>query len=862
MKMTRFTPEAATIILFTLLLLTAASFVLADEEVLPPPPNNPPVAVCKPFTVHPYYDDCIILYPIDIDGGCYDPDGPSDIDEICITAVDGTPIGCEPSEEICGLGTHTVTLRITDWAGEYDECDATIELVNEPPVAVCAPFSRHPDPDGCFGVSVPYLDGGCYDPDGNLDIEDISIVAVDGVEVPYTQSVDVCGIGTHTVTLRVTDRCRWYDDCDATVTVENAPPVLECQTFSRPPMDGCCVSVDVRNFVAQVSDPDGDDVEVCAVALDGSPLACVQNVEACGAFDHTVTVRATDEFGAVTECDATLRIENDPPVAVCRPYSFFHDEDCCVDVSVADIDYGSYDPDGDDDLLEICISAVNGTPVGCEQTVRLCGGTNHSLTMSVTDPCGATTTCVSDVEILNEPPVAVCQDHIEVADSNCCAMISAAEIDDGSYDPDGPDDIADLCIQAVDGMPVGCVDQMEVCGAGIHTVTLAVTDLCGETGTCDAAVEVIDVTPPEITVSLNRYTLWPCNHKMVDIVATVEAADNCDADPDIILVSIDSNEPEDDGGDGETDDDIQGADFFTEDYEFQLRSERSGTRFGRVYTIVYRATDFSGNSADATVYVRVPHNQTGLITATTGFTCEGTGFEPSRGEFVVVVLSRIEVYGINHNGNLKLVEAMFDATGLDLARTYVGNTMGVLLPEDSKPVDQNGDGLMDLALWYKIAEVEPLVENVFQNQIGEVWVGDPADPVGIHYRSAGGVDYLVDDIFGLGAPETLGGSGSAGVDDTIEETGVTRLLPVKPNPSCGAFTIRFSLAGEEKVLLRIYDARGKLVRTLENGILPAGTHQIIWGGQDSGANPVAQGAYFVQFRAGMVETTKKIMLVR
>ena len=392
-------------------------------------------------------------------------------------------------------------------------------------------------------------------------------------------------------------------------------------------------------------------------------------------------------------------------------------------------------------------------------------------------------------------------------------------------------------------------------------MTLAVTDLCGETSTCDAAVEVIDVTPPDISVTLNRYTLWPCNHKMADIVATVESADNCDADPAIILVSITSNEPEDDGGDGETDDDILGADFFTEDYEFQLRSERSGKRFGRVYTIVYRATDFSGNSADATVYVRVPHNQPGLVTASTGFTGDGAGFERSLGRFAVVVMSRLEVYSINHNGNLKLVETMFDATDLDLTRTYVGNTMGALLPEDSQVLDQDGDGLMDLALWYRIGDVEPLVDNVFRSQMGEVWVCDPIDPVGIHYRSAGGVDYLVDDIFGLGAPRTIGG-GSAGVGETVQATGVTSLLPVEPNPSTGAATVRFNLAAEEEVVIRVYDARGKLVRTLESSVLPAGSHQTIWRGQDANANPVAQGVYFIHFRAGEVETTKKAMLVR
>jgi hypothetical protein len=251
-----------------------------------------------------------------------------------------------------------------------------------------------------------------------------------------------------------------------------------------------------------------------------------------------------------------------------------------------------------------------------------------------------------------------------------------------------------------------------------------------------------------------------------------------------------------------------------------------------------------------------------LITTAAGFTGDGTGLERSRGQVVVVIMSQREVYSVSHNGKLKLVETMFDATRLDLARTYVGNTMGVLLPEDSQIVDQNGDGLKDLALWYRIADVEPLVDNVSRGQLGEVWIGDPLDPVGVHYRSAGGVDYLVDDIFGLGAPENLGGGTSAGVDDAGETSRMTRLFPVEPNPSGGATTIRFSLTDQRQVALRIYDARGMLVRTLEDGVRPAGTHQAVWHGLDANGNSVAPGVYFVHFGAGTVETTQKIMLLR
>ena len=121
---------------------------------------------------------------------------------------------------------------------------------------------------------------------------------------------------------------------------------------------------------------------------------------------------------------------------------------------------------------------------------------------------------------------------------------------------------------------------------------------------------------------------------------------------------------------------------------------------------------------------------------------------------------------------------------------------------------------------------------------------------------------MVDDIFGLGAPENLGGGSSAGVGDTGETTRVTRLFPAEPNPSGGATMIRFSLVDEGQVALRIYDARGMLVRTLEDGVRPAGMHRAVWRGLDADGNSVAPGVYFVHFGSGTVENTQKIMLLR
>ncbi len=59
-------------------------------------------------------------------------------------------------------------------------------------------------------------------------------------------------------------------------------------------------------------------------------------------------------------------------------------------------------------------------------------------------------------------------------------------------------------------------------------------------------------------------------------------------------------------GDGNTVDDIQ----VTDDGRIYLRSERSGNNpEGRKYTVIYKATDASGNSSTASCEVLVFHDQ-------------------------------------------------------------------------------------------------------------------------------------------------------------------------------------------------------------------------------------------------------------
>lgn len=83
-----------------------------------------------------------------------------------------------------------------------------------------------------------------------------------------------------------------------------------------------------------------------------------------------------------------------------------------------------------------------------------------------------------------------------------------------------------------------------------------------------------------------------------------------------------------------------------------------------------------------------------------------------------------------------------------------------------------------------------------------------------------------------------------------------------PNPFNPSTTISFALPEAEVVTLRVYDVRGRLVRTLADGSFEAGAHSVEWNGTDGGNSPVASGVYFYRLTAGGVDQTRKMLLMK
>src|SRR5262249_56953602 len=115
--------------------------------------------------------------------------------------------------------------------------------------------------------------------------------------------------------------------------------------------------------------------------------------------------------------------------------------------------------------------------------------------------------------------------------------------------------------EVCDDKPVITSDAPALFGLGPNKVTWTATDESTNASSATQTVTIVDTTPPTLTLSLSPTVLWPPDHRLVQITATITVSDTCDPSPTVQLVSISSNEPDNGLGDGDTANDIQGADI-------------------------------------------------------------------------------------------------------------------------------------------------------------------------------------------------------------------------------------------------------------------------------------------------------------
>ncbi|HEX6790038.1 MAG TPA: YCF48-related protein [Candidatus Krumholzibacteria bacterium] len=83
------------------------------------------------------------------------------------------------------------------------------------------------------------------------------------------------------------------------------------------------------------------------------------------------------------------------------------------------------------------------------------------------------------------------------------------------------------------------------------------------------------------------------------------------------------------------------------------------------------------------------------------------------------------------------------------------------------------------------------------------------------------------------------------------------LLPNQPNPFNPETTIRFVVPEKMRVTLTVHDVAGRVVATLADGVSEPGLRSITWK-----ADGLASGVYFARLRAGKMEVSQKMVLLK
>ena len=90
-----------------------------------------------------------------------------------------------------------------------------------------------------------------------------------------------------------------------------------------------------------------------------------------------------------------------------------------------------------------------------------------------------------------------------------------------------------------------------------------------------------------------------------------------------------------------------------------------------------------------------------------------------------------------------------------------------------------------------------------------------------------------------------------------------RLAQNYPNPFNPNTTIEYAIPINRKVSVKVYNVNGQLVRTLVNNqMVNAGTHKVVWDGKNHLGNKVSTGMYLYSLEWAGAKKVKTMTLVK
>ncbi len=194
-------------------------------------------------------------------------------------------------------------------------------------------------------------------------------------------------------------------------------------------------------------------------------------------------------------------VSNEPPEAQCKDSVLNLDSNGQAVLTSSQVDNGSFDPDADLENGDPITLSLSKTNFNCSDM-----GTQHAVTLTVTDDGGLSNTCVANVTVVDDLPPVPNAASLPQVNGECSATVTAT--------PTATDNCAGT-VTGTTSNPLSYSDQ------GTHIVTWTFDDGNGNTSTQTQQVVVADVTGPNvltknITVLLNAAGSVSINPDAVD----------------------------------------------------------------------------------------------------------------------------------------------------------------------------------------------------------------------------------------------------------------------------------------------------------------------------------------------------------
>ena len=213
---------------------------------------------------------------------------------------------------------------------------------------------------------------------------------------------------------------------------------------------------------------------------------------------HTFCLTITDANGCTSSYEEDVNItDNVPPTAVCAlPVGVTLDANCTYTLTPEQIDGGSFD--------NCLIQSLSVSPA------ILTGCGIFPVTLTVTDWCGNTSTCTTEIQTGEDvPPVIICPSNVTVTaptPSFCSMVVNGLSLLTATDNCGSP-----MVAFVVTGS-TSASGQNDASGLtyneGISTITYTATDDCGNTSSCSFTVEVRCTMR---SISVSKYNDFDCD---------------------------------------------------------------------------------------------------------------------------------------------------------------------------------------------------------------------------------------------------------------------------------------------------------------------------------------------------------------